>query len=276
MPYQKNKIRSSSNRKHEVKGSNLKYYLFGVHAVLAALQNPARKNKRLFVTEEAIRNLGNKLTDILDEHPNPPPVETATKKLVEKFSPPDAVHQGILLETKPLTPLFLKEWLRKLPTERPIRLLVMDQVTDPHNVGAIIRTATAFNVDALMLTWRNAPEETPTLAKIACGGLEHLPIIRVGNLSEALHIVRENGFSLYGLAGESDLELQDVEPEARSCLIFGSEGKGMREKTRQLCDQLVKLPTSGILRDINVSNAAAISLFHFRKKSIDFVGTTNS
>jgi 23S rRNA (guanosine2251-2'-O)-methyltransferase len=253
------------NRKPGAKQSSMKYYLYGAHAVLAALQNPDRKNKRLFVTEDAYKNLGDRLTDVLDEHPNPPPVETATKKLVDKLSPPDAVHQGILLETKPLNALFLKEWLRKLPTEKPVRLLVLDQVTDPHNVGAIVRTAAAFKVDALLLTWRNAPEETPTLAKIASGGLEHLPIIRVGNLSESISSIKDNAFSVYGLAGEATTELQSVTPEARSCLILGSEGKGLREKTRNHCDALIKLPTSGEIRDINVSNAAAISLFHFRK-----------
>ena len=265
MAHSDNARQPHENKKPGAKSPNIKYYLYGAHAVLAALRNPARKNKRLFITEDASKNLGTRLSDILDEHPNPPPVENATKKLVDKLSPDDSVHQGILLETKTLTPLFLKEWLKKLPDEKDVRLLVLDQVTDPHNVGAIVRTAAAFDVDALLLTWRNAPEETPALAKIACGGLEHLPIIRAGNLSEAISAVKNEGFSIYGLAGEGSTEIQSIVPSSRSCLILGSEGKGMREKTRNYCDELIKLPTSGAIRDLNVSNAAAISLFHFRK-----------
>jgi 23S rRNA (guanosine2251-2'-O)-methyltransferase len=247
------------------KSKNMKYYLYGHHAVLAALQNPNRKNKRVFITDDAKQNLGDSLIAILDGHPNPPPVEIATKKLIEKLSPDDAVHQGILLETKPLKSLFMKEWLRKLDPDRPYRVLALDHVTDPHNVGAMIRSSVAFDVDALLLTWRHAPEETPTLAKIASGGLEHLPIIRVGNLSEALSAFQDSEFQIYGLAGEATDDLSKTDPAKRSLLVMGAEGKGMREKTRTCCDMLLKLPTSGVLRDLNVSNAAAITLYHFRK-----------
>lgn len=173
--------------------------------------------------------------------------------------PQDAVHQGLILETAPLDGPHIEEIL--FAAKDDTVLLVLDQVTDPHNVGAIMRSAAAFGAAAIISQDRNSPPETGTLAKSASGALEIVPWIRVVNLARALDQIADADFWRIGLDGEADTTLADALPKGRVCLVLGAEGRGLRHNTAQHCDALAKLPMTGKVESLNVSNAAAISLY---------------
>jgi 23S rRNA (guanosine2251-2'-O)-methyltransferase len=168
---------------------------------------------------------------------------------------PDAVHQGLLAEADPLDAPDVED----LASEGIV--LVLDQVTDPHNVGAILRSASAFGAAGLILTERHAAPESGVLAKAASGALDHLPMVRVVNLARAIEAVKQAGFWCLGLAGEGEMTLAEAKPTGRIALVLGAEGTGLRRLTREHCDQLLRLPTSGPVDQLNVSNAAAVALY---------------
>ena len=169
-------------------------------------------------------------------------------------APRDAVHQGVLLEARPLAPIDLSE----LPPNGLI--IVLDQITDPHNVGAILRTAAAFAVDALVTTERHSPEFSGALAKSASGGLEHVPICPVTNLARALGEMADMGYLRVGLDSEAPAALDEVPLARPLALVLGAEGKGLRRLTRERCDILARLDLPGVIKSLNVSNASAIAL----------------
>ncbi|MES2494361.1 MAG: RNA methyltransferase [Pseudomonadota bacterium] len=225
--------------------------LWGRHAVEAALKNPDRQHRKLWATREAIASLDGEL-------PANFPVEYADVADLGRLVARDAPHQGLVLECEPLPVLFLDEVLGGDPA-RP--LIVLDQVTDPHNVGAILRSAAAFNAAAVITQDRHAPPESGTLGKSASGALEIVPWIRVVNLARALDEIAEAGYWRIGLAGEGPVDLAGALPAGPVALVLGAEGDGMRHNIAQHCDVLARLPISSAVESLNVSNAAAIALY---------------
>jgi 23S rRNA (guanosine2251-2'-O)-methyltransferase len=222
--------------------------LYGLHAVEAALANPNRTIWRLLATENAARRLE---TALRARGVAP---EDAIPRQLDKMVGSDAVHQGIVLETAPLPPVELEDL-------RPEGiLLVLDQVTDPQNVGAVLRSAAAFGAVALVLPERHSPPLTGALAKAASGALDIVPVILVGNLAQALVRLGAAGFLRVGLAEEGSEPLETANLSVPLALVLGAEGKGLRQLTRETCDRLCRISTKGPLASLNVSNAAAIAL----------------
>jgi 23S rRNA (guanosine2251-2'-O)-methyltransferase len=223
---------------------------WGRHAVAAALANPERRIVRIWATREAAGEF-----DIGRDVP----VTYADAADLGRLVPGDAPHQGIVAEVEKLPDIWLADVLDDAPERRP--LLVLDQVTDPHNVGAILRSAAAFDALAIVTQDRHAPAESGALAKAASGALETVPWVRVVNLSRALDEIAEAGFWRVGLAGEAEMTLAEALGPQRVALVLGAEGEGMRHNTAIHCDALAKLPISERIESLNVSNAAAIALY---------------
>ena len=228
--------------------------LYGWHPVREALQNPARKLRRLLATENALNRLKEERIDTRIH------ADLVRLGEIEKLLTPDAIHQGLYLEAAPLPVPDFAEL-----SDRDI-VLVLDQITDPHNVGAIIRSAAAFSVAAIITTERHSPAATGVLAKSASGGLEHVPIRYVKNLGEALDEMGESGVLRVGLDSEGPAPLDGVTLRGPLALVLGAEGKGLRQRTRSLCDLLVRLDMPGAIKSLNVSNAAALALYVSRQR----------
>lgn len=227
--------------------------LYGLHTVRAALDNPRRKIRKMLVTRNAAERL-----EIADLAALPFKAELVEPRDIDKVTGSDAVHQGVLIEAEPLKP-------KRLDALGDARLvLVLDQVTDPHNVGAILRSAVAFGAGALITTARHSPQETGVLAKSASGALEHIDQIEVKNLADALGQLHEAGFQTIGLDSDGPSELETSFAGDRIALVLGAEGKGLRQKTRETVTTLARLDMPGAIRSLNVSNAAAISLYAAR------------
>ena len=225
--------------------------LWGRHAVEAALKNPDRNHRKLWATREGIASLDGEL-------PADFPVEYAQAADLARLVARDAPHQGLVLDCDALEDRFLDEVMDG-DAARP--LVVLDQVTDPHNVGAIMRSAAAFNAAAIVTQDRHAPPESGTLAKSASGALEVVPWIRVVNLARALEEMAEAGYWRIGLDGEGKSTLGEAMPTGPIALVLGAEGEGMRHNIMQHCDAIARLPMSGAVESLNVSNAAAIALY---------------
>lgn len=225
--------------------------LWGRHAVEAALKNPDRRHRKLWATREGVASLDGEL---------PPdfPLEWAAPADLARLVARDAPHQGLVLDCDALEDVFLDEVLDGDP-DRPI--VVLDQVTDPHNVGAILRSAAAFNAAAVVTQDRHAPPESGTVAKSASGALEVVPWVRVVNLARALDELAEAGYWRIGLDGQGKATLAEALPAGPVALVLGAEGEGMRHNITQHCDVLARLPMSEAIESLNVSNAAAISLY---------------
>ena len=222
--------------------------IYGFHSVEAALKAPRRELVRLYATAAAAERLKGEI--------DASGVETRIMTLEEvaQRAPRDAVHQGVVLEARPLEPIDVSE----LPSRGLV--VVLDQITDPHNVGAILRTAAAFAVDALVTTERHSPEFSGTLAKSASGGLEHVPICTVTNLARTLAEMGDMGYLRVGLDSEGPSPLDAVPLCRPLALVLGAEDKGLRRLTRERCDALARLELPGAIKSLNVSNAAAIAL----------------
>lgn len=229
--------------------------LWGRHAVEAALKNPERRHRKLWATREGIDSLDGEL-------PANFPIEYAEVADLARLVARDAPHQGLVLECDPLEDLHLADVLANVDEEdahRPI--LVLDQVTDPHNVGAILRSAAAFDALAIVTQDRHAPPEGGVVGKSASGALEVVPWVRVVNLARAMEELAEAGYWRIGLAGEAEVTLADALPAGPVALVLGAEGEGMRHNIAAHCDALAKLPISEAMESLNVSNAAAIALY---------------
>ena len=228
--------------------------LYGLHTVRAAIDNPRRRISSMTVTRNALARLGLAETDKL-----PFPFEIVEPRAIDKLVGSDAVHQGVVIEAGPLPTRRLSD------LAEANLLLVLDQVTDPHNVGAIMRSAVAFGVGALITTARHSPAESGVLAKAASGALEHIDHIEVRNLADALGELHAAGFHTIGLDSEGGAELEASFEGARIALVLGAEGKGLRQKTRETVSALARLDMPGPIRSLNVSNAAAVSLYAARR-----------
>jgi 23S rRNA (guanosine2251-2'-O)-methyltransferase len=225
------------------------YYVYGLHPVLAALANPHRKIKRLLATPNALARL-KEGGATLPEAP-----EETTPRHLDHLLGGEAVHQGVAAEVEPLTPVPIES----LAEARLV--VVLDQVTDPHNVGAILRSALAFGADAVLTTFRHAPVESGVLAKAASGALDRLPHVEVKNLARALDDLGAMGFTRIGLDSEADSEIEQAFRGERVALVLGAEGKGLRRLTRDTCDVVARLSMPGPLASLNVSNAAVLALY---------------
>ncbi len=217
----------------------------------AALANPNRTVRKIWGTREALAALD--LPPIL-------PVTFADAADLGRLVPADAPHQGLVAEVDPLEDIWLGDLLHEVQdNQRP--LVVLDQVTDPHNVGAILRSAAAFDAVGIVTQDRHAPPESGTVARSASGALEMVPWVRVVNLARALEEIAEAGFWRIGLTGHANQTLAQAMGTQRICIVLGAEGEGMRQNTEAHCDELAKLPISSKVESLNVSNAAAIALY---------------
>jgi 23S rRNA (guanosine2251-2'-O)-methyltransferase len=223
--------------------------LYGWHTVTAALQNPARRIRRLLATENAAR----RLVDLSPAARIAP--EIVRPEAIARLLSPDAVHNGLFAEADPLPSPDLDE---VAPTGI---VLVLDQITDPHNVGAILRVAAAFAATAVVTTARHSPEATGVLAKSASGALEHVPVVTVQNLARALERLRERGYLLIGLDSSGENGLDELALRAPVALVLGAEGKGLRHLTRATCEHVARLDLPGAIKSLNVSNAAVLALY---------------
>lgn len=241
---------SRRKKSHQSHGTANRPRLWGKHAVAAALDNPGRKVLRAWATREAAgfmqfpKDVGVTLADVAD---------------LGRLVPHDSPHQGVVIEVEPLEEAWLDELLAGA-AERSV-LLVLDQVTDPHNVGAILRSAAAFGAVGIVTQDRHSPPESGVIAKAASGALERVPWARVVNLARALEEIGDAGFWRIGLAGDAEIELKDALGPARVALVLGAEGPGLRHNTREHCDALARLPISDAVESLNVSNAAAVALY---------------
>jgi 23S rRNA (guanosine2251-2'-O)-methyltransferase len=223
--------------------------LYGWHSVKAALENPARRFHRLLATENALHRLSETGLTL----PITPKLSRAEE--IEALVGPDAVHQGILAEADPLASPDIDD------LEPKGLVLVLDHITDPHNVGAILRSAAAFAVEAVIITSRHSPEQTGVLAKAASAALEHVPIVTVPNLARALGALQEKNVFVIGLDSSGESDLATVPLRAPLALVIGAEGKGLRQLTRTTCDVVARIALPGVIKSLNVSNATALALY---------------
>jgi len=231
--------------------------LYGWHPVTAALQNPARRVRKLLATENAARRLADEKVRTV------PAPEIVRPDAIAARLPPDAVHQGLYLEADPLPAPPIEE----LATDGIV--LVLDQITDPHNVGAIFRSAAAFAATAIVTTARHSPEATGVLAKSASGALEHVPLVAVQNLARGLAALKARGFVVVGLDSSGQEDFAGLTLRQPLALVLGAEGKGLRQLTKETCDHVARLDLPGAIQSLNVSNAAAVALHiaHSRLKN---------
>lgn len=241
---------SKRKKSHQSHGTANRPRFWGKHAVSAALDNPDRKVLRAWATREAAQFM---------QFPQDVAVTIAEAPDLGRFVPSDAPHQGVVIEVEPLEDAWLDELLAN-PTERAV-LLVLDQVTDPHNMGAILRSAAAFGAIGIVTQDRHSPPESGVVAKAASGALERMPWVRVVNLARALEEIAEAGFWRIGLAGDADTDLKDALGPDRVALVLGAEGAGLRHNTREHCDAVARLPITDAIESLNVSNAAAVALY---------------
>ena len=240
---------SWARRGHDDEGPTL---IFGIHAVEAALRNPRRPIHALLLTDNAQHRLEVALAERGIKR------ERVTPRDLDKRLGPDTVHQGALLETEPLPDRALEDIAAGRGASGP--LLVLDQVTDPHNVGAVMRSAAAFGATGLVMTRRHSPPLAGALAKSASGALEVVPVVLVANLARALQQVHEFGYMRLGLDGAAEHLLEDEPLTGAVAFVLGAEGKGLRHLTRENCDRLCRIATAGPISSLNVSNAAAVAI----------------
>ncbi len=223
--------------------------IYGVHPVAEALKNPRRKIYSL----KASRNAADRLAAEIAARAITP--EIVHPNVLDRRLGPEAVHQGLLIEAKPLDQPRLDQ------IDKSGIVVMLDQVTDPHNVGAILRSCAAFNVTALVATARHSPESSAVLMKSASGAYEHVPFVKVTNLSRAMAELKDCGFHILGLDSDAPGDIADASRTPPVAIVLGAEGKGLRQLTRETCDGLVKLPMNGPIRSLNVSNACAVALY---------------
>jgi 23S rRNA (guanosine2251-2'-O)-methyltransferase len=235
-------------------------WLYGFHAVRAALNNPDRQKLRLMVRDEKILGMLPKLPPKLQ-------VEIVDKNTFITLLGREAVHQGVALLSANLPALALEDILPTL--EDNALLIILDEVTDPHNVGAILRSTAAFGASAVVMTAHNSPaEESGILAKTASGALEGIPLIRVTNLVRSIQYLQSQGFWIYGLDEEGGSSVHQLKLNGRIGLVFGAEGEGIRRLTRETCDGLLRLPTLATFATLNVSTSVAVALYEWRRQNL--------
>ena len=227
-------------------------WLYGYHTVMAALKNPQRKKHRLVLTSNKFLH---------DSSPVKP--EIVNRQTLENLLQPGAVHQGVALLSSPLPEENLEDVLDQF--SNPSILLALDQANDPQNIGAVLRSAAAFNTDGVIIPDRHTPQSTAVLAKTASGALEKVPLFRVTNLSRTLKILKKEGYWCAGLAPDAQHTIAEVNLSGKIVLVLGAEGQGMRRLIRQNCDYLVRIPINQDMNSLNLSAAAAIALYELKR-----------
>lgn len=233
------------------RGQGIRFW--GRHAVLAALGNPERRVKRIWGTREALAQL---------DLPPVIPISFADVADLARLVPRDAPHQGLVVEVDPLEGHYLGDILQEeIDAESRRPLIILDQVTDPHNIGAVLRSAAAFDAAAIVTQDRHSPPESGVIARSASGALETVPWVRVVNLSRALEEIAEAQYWRIGLTGDTETTLGETLDGSKVALVLGSEGDGMRHNVMEHCDVLARLPISPRMESLNISNAAAVALY---------------
>ncbi len=240
--------------------SNSSFWIYGLHSARAALGNPRRKIRRILVTDRAQIELGQALARSDIGGPT-----LAAPDSISRMLPPGAVHQGVALLCEPLPVLDLEDTLSGA-SPSPRLVAVLDQVTDPHNEGAILRSAAAFGVAALIVQDRHSPPESGVLAKAASGALDIVPRVSVVNIARALEELGRLGFWRIALAADGDSTLREAAPAGDAAIVLGAEGVGLRRLVRERCDTSASIPMGGDMESLNVSNAAAIAFYELRRK----------
>lgn len=233
--------------------------IYGKHPVIAALNNPRRNCINLYTT----KSIWQELQQIIPNLKVTPHLLESHE--IEMMLPIGSNHQNIILEAAPLKTLDLEDIIEQDSSKTTSCLVILDQITDPHNVGAIIRSAAAFSASAIILPDNNSPKENSTIVKCAAGATETVPMIYVTNLANCIKSLKKEGYWIIGLDGHTNTELNSSIFSEKVVIVMGSEDTGMRKLTRDNCDYIVKIPMSSNLESLNVSNAAAITLYEFSK-----------
>ena len=231
--------------------------IYGKHAVSAALNNPRRKIGKLYCLKENLDEWQEKIADNK--------IAVVDKKELEKMLPREAVHQGVVAVAEMLPNISLEDLCDKAREQNSCHILMLDQVTDPQTIGAIIRSCAAFNISALIMQDKNSPQESGAMVKASAGTIEFLPVCRVTNLSRALETLKQNGFWCIGMDGYAKHSIDKINKNAKIAVVMGSEGKGLRRLVQDNCDDTVKLLINPNVESLNVSVAAAIALYELSK-----------
>ena len=250
-------MKKKFSKPYQSKTNSQGLILYGRHAVLAALENPARKIHKLVCTSENAVSLRAKYPNLN--------IITADKKDIDKLVSADAVHQGFALFCSELDNLSIEELCSMTENEQKCNILILDQVTDPQNIGAIIRSCAAFGTKALIVQDKNSPQESGSMAKAAAGTMEMVPVVRVTNLSRAIETLKKNGFWVVGMDGYAKDNVDKIDKNTKLAVIMGSEGAGMRRLVEESCDITVRLPINPKVESLNVSTAAAVVLYELSK-----------
>ena len=242
------------------------FFIIGQHAVIEALRNPKRKVLRIFLTEESKKNIHKKSPN--KNLLNDVKVYFKTKKELDKYSTRENLqHQGYVAEVEHIQKPILKEYIKE---KNNVTLICLDGVTDPRNIGSLIRSAASFNIDGVIIKERNFPSESKLLYKAASGAIEYINIFEVSNINSTLKNLKEKNFWVYGFDGNGKKDFTDIEWKGNNVLLFGSEGSGMHKHTSKYADFLVKIEINEKIESLNISNSAAIVFHHLsylKKKS---------
>lgn len=257
----KNKKNTHQNKKPKASPKVTSPFIYGFHAVSTAWLNPKRRIEGLYITEDALKGFEKTFQKAEKNGIERPKPSKTDKKQLNKLLPTGAVHQGLAIAAAPADELFIQDLIIANKDKKDALFLILDQVTDPHNVGAILRSACAFSVDGLIMQRKHAPDLTGVLAKTACGAVEHVKVAHETNLSRAIKELQNADYFVYGLDERAKLNIGDLKKSGKTALVLGAEGPGLRRLVAETCDALVKLPMHGPMPSINVSNAAAVALY---------------
>lgn len=263
MKHHKNKHKGHKGQKS--KSAKLNINLFGFHAVAESWLNPKRHIHALFITESALYGFEETMKKAQAKGLKRPEPQIIDKSVLDNATPPGSVHQGIALSAQNLEQLDIRDIMAQTFNEDSTVLVMLDQVTDPHNVGAILRSASVFGASALIMQDKHAPDMSGILAKTACGAVEHVPILYETNLTRCLETLQKEGYFAVGLDERGEKEMEELPDYNKLVLVMGAEGDGIRRLVREQCDILARLPVSGAIPCLNVSNAAAVALYTVRK-----------
>ena len=247
--------------------NNSSFFIIGQHAVIEALRNPKRKVLRVFLTEESKKNIHRKSPNknLLDDVK----VYFKTKKELDKYSTKEnLLHQGYVAEVEHFEKPELREFIKE---KKNITFVCLDSVTDPRNIGSLIRSAASFKIDGVIIKERNFPKDSKLMYKAASGAMEYMPILEVSNINSTLKNLKDKNFWVYGFDGNGDKNFTDVKWDGNNILLFGSEGHGMHRHTSKYADFLVKIDINKKIESLNISNSAAIVFHHlnYLKKRVD-------
>lgn len=240
--------------------------LYGLHPVAAAWVNPARTIRGLYITEAALEALDPTFERAHELELDRPEPTLLDKDALDRLLPPGAVHQGVALDAAPLPWVAIEDVIDAAARDPQALVIVLDQVTDPHNVGAVMRSAAAFGAKAVVVQDRHAPPVTGVLAKTASGAVDAVPLVRVTNLARAIDMLKQAAFWTVGLDETGERALHQIDLTGRTAIVLGSEGEGLRRLTGERCDEIAKLPTQGPIGSLNVSNAAAVALYEVARR----------